>query len=150
MICLQFMIPFARNKDAKALSSKFRYRSGCVSVIMRPTGGLISPYEAHGASWVWDPCSKGSYAILNIDFQTFSRLFSVLHFQNDLEYRHSSGYHDKSKIINVIWSIRKNHYQNACQKFKTGILLPFSILTGQKFFSTHFPVWKMTKLFKTP
>jgi len=44
----------------------------------------------------------GSYAILNIDFQTFSRLFSDLNFQNDLEYRHSNRYHDKSKIINVI------------------------------------------------
>jgi len=50
MICLQSMITLARNKDAKALSSKFRYRSGCISVIMRPTGGLISPYVVHRAS----------------------------------------------------------------------------------------------------
>jgi len=49
-------------------------------------------------------------------------------------YRNSNGYHDKSKIINVIWSLRIKHYQNACQKIKSGIWLSFSILTGQKNF----------------
>jgi len=52
------MIAFAGNKDAKALSSKFRYDRCCVSVMMRPAGYLTSPYVAHGASWVWDPCTK--------------------------------------------------------------------------------------------
>jgi len=52
------MIPSAGNKDAKAVSSKFTHRRCCISVVMRPTGCLIGPYVAHGASWVWDPWLK--------------------------------------------------------------------------------------------
>jgi len=55
------MTPFAGNKDAKALSSKFRYRCCCVSVIMWPAGYLIRPHLAHGASWVWDPWFRPYY-----------------------------------------------------------------------------------------
>jgi len=44
------MIPSAGNKDAKAVSSKFTHRRCCISVVMRPTGCLIGPYVAHGAS----------------------------------------------------------------------------------------------------
>ena len=51
-------MPFAGNKDAKALSIKFRYRRCCVSVIMRPAGYLIRPHVTHGASWVWAPAPK--------------------------------------------------------------------------------------------
>jgi len=50
MICLKFIIPFAGPKDAKAVSCKFRYRRCCVSVVIRPAGGIISPHVAHGAS----------------------------------------------------------------------------------------------------
>jgi len=55
------MIPFSGNKDAKAVSSKFRYRRCCVSIIMWPVGYLISPHVAHDASWVWDPWSRTTY-----------------------------------------------------------------------------------------
>jgi len=52
------MIPLAGNIDAKALSSQFRYRRCCVSIIMRPAIYLIHPHVAHGASWVWDPWGR--------------------------------------------------------------------------------------------
>jgi len=46
------MIPFTGNKDAKDLSSKFRYRRCCISVVMRLACYLLSPRVADGASCV--------------------------------------------------------------------------------------------------
>ena len=54
----KFIISFSRNKDAIAVSSKFRYRRCCVSVVMRPASYPISPHVAHGAIWIWDPCTN--------------------------------------------------------------------------------------------
>jgi len=68
MICLWFMTRFAGNKMLKAVSSTFRYRYCCVSVIMRPAGYFISAHLAHRAIWVWDSCAKASdvYYLTNV------------------------------------------------------------------------------------
>ena len=44
---------FRKKKDVKPVSSKFRYRYCCVSVIMQPAGYLTSPHLTQGA--IWDP-----------------------------------------------------------------------------------------------
>jgi len=49
MICLQLIISFAGNNDAKAVSSKL------------PAGCLISPHVAHGWSWLWDPWHNSNW-----------------------------------------------------------------------------------------
>jgi len=49
---------FRRKKMQKLFLVKFRYRRGCVSVVMRPSGYFIRPHShlALGAIWVWHPC----------------------------------------------------------------------------------------------
>ena len=52
------MIPSAGNKMWKLFLVWFRSRHCRVSVIMRPSGYFVGPNLAHGAIWVWDPCSR--------------------------------------------------------------------------------------------
>jgi len=83
-------------------------------------------------------CSLVGYAILNINFQTFSELFLDLIFPNDI-HRSNRGITIENtmkwKIINLIKSIRIKYYQNACQKISSGKLFLFSILKDKKTFS---------------
>jgi len=71
---------FRRKYDVKAVSSTFRYRHCCVSVIMRPAGYLKSPYLAHGAIWVLGHCGTVlSFALLA---QTYAPLYPCVHHNN--------------------------------------------------------------------